>query len=187
MESYITLSQLNDFIFCPRSIYFHNLYARYNDYTYKQTPQILGKLNHEKIDKSEYSTRKDVLQGLSIFCEKYNIAGKLDIFEIKSGKLIERKTKVEKIYDGYRYQLYGQLFCLQEMGYEVKEICVHSLSDNKRYKINLPKEKEIAEFEQHLGAIRDFNLNAEFSQNAEKCKKCIYAQLCDYNLNQNAC
>jgi hypothetical protein len=39
MESYIKLSTLNDFIFCPKSIFYHNLYDQYNDELYQEDAQ----------------------------------------------------------------------------------------------------------------------------------------------------
>jgi CRISPR-associated protein Cas4 len=67
MESYITLSFLNDFIFCPRSIYFHQLYSGLNYELYKQKPQIAGEAAHSNIDNKNYSTRKNILQDIEVF------------------------------------------------------------------------------------------------------------------------
>lgn len=39
MEPYIPISFLNDFIFCPRSIYFHQLYGRSSESLYHSTDQ----------------------------------------------------------------------------------------------------------------------------------------------------
>ena len=64
MESYITLSFLNDFIFCPRSIYFHQLYSGYNEQFYKQKHQFAGTEAHSTIDNNTFSTRADVLIGI---------------------------------------------------------------------------------------------------------------------------
>lgn len=62
MEDYIQISLLNDFIFCPRSIYFHRLYEKYSAKNYKRKPQIVGTLKHENIDQQNYSSRKEILQ-----------------------------------------------------------------------------------------------------------------------------
>gem|GEM_PF-2376169 len=40
MESYIKLSTLNDFIFCPKSIYYHTLYDSYEKKLYQDEAQI---------------------------------------------------------------------------------------------------------------------------------------------------
>ncbi len=180
MEPYLIITELNDFIFCPRSIYFHKLYGRYSERTYKQKPQIVGTINHEKIEQKVYSTSKKNIQSLAVFSEKYRLCGKIDLYDGDTKTLIERKTKIKKIYDGYKYQLWAQCFCMQEMGYEVEDLVIRSLDDNKKYKVSLPTKKEVLEFEALLQDIRNFDPhNKNFSQNSEKCKNCIYASLCD--------
>lgn len=156
MENYLTLSYLNDFIFCPRSIYFHGLYQKYNVRNYKQTPQIEGDAAHKTIDEATYSTKKDVLQGIEIYSEKYKICGKIDVFDISKKKLVERKREVKTIYDGYIFQVYAQYHCLIEMGYEVESIVIHDLVHNKNYPIPTPKESKDWQdkFEQLLKDIR---------------------------------
>jgi CRISPR-associated protein Cas4 len=62
MDQYIRISTLNDFIFCPKSIYFHQLYDNVEKELYQETPQVRGTLNHTKIDQGTYSTSKDILQ-----------------------------------------------------------------------------------------------------------------------------
>ena len=160
MEQYIQISKLNDFIFCPRSVYFHSIYENFNQKTYHRTPQTVGKIKHANIDKGSYSSAKKYLQGLPVYSDKYNLMGKIDIYNKKDKILIERKYKVKKIYDGYRYQLYAHYFCLQEMGYRIKKMFIHSLADNKRYKIALPKHKKIKEFEEVVNNIKKFNISS---------------------------
>ena len=180
MEPYITVTTLNDFIFCPRSIYFHKLYGKYENRIYKKEPQIKGTINHENIDKQQYSSAKRYIQGLEIYSEKYKLCGKIDIYDQKEKTLIERKTKIKKIYDGYKYQLWAQCFCLLEMGYEIKKLKFHSLEDNKNYELKIPNKEEIKEFEDIIFQIQNFDISDKnFSQNPEKCKNCIYSELCD--------
>lgn len=38
MDDYISISQLNDFIFCPYSIYLHNVYMETDEGLYHATP-----------------------------------------------------------------------------------------------------------------------------------------------------
>ena len=42
MEDLILISNLNDFIFCPVSIYFHKLYGNQDNLTYQSQYQING-------------------------------------------------------------------------------------------------------------------------------------------------
>lgn len=78
----------------------------------------------KKSDNAAYSTKVSMLQGISIYSEKYNIIGKIDIFDSEKGILTERKKKVKTIYDGYIFQLYAQYFSLREMGYVVPNLIV---------------------------------------------------------------
>lgn len=180
MEIYIQISKINDFIFCPKSIYLHGIYNNFSQKVYHQSPQIKGKIKHENIEQQRYSSAKRYVQGLEVYSEKYNLAGKIDIYDKETQSLIERKNKIKKIYDGYKYQLYAQYFCLEEMDYEVKQLFIHSLSDNKRYKIDLPNRQKIVDFENIIRNINCFNLlDIDFKQNPAKCQQCIYRELCN--------
>lgn len=179
MESYIQISKINDFIFCPRSIYFHAVYEQFHQKVYHQSPQLVGKIKHENIEEGEYSTAKRYLQGMEVYSEKYGLAGKIDIYDQEQKSLIERKTKVVNIYDGYRYQLYAQMFALQEMGYSVEKLFIHSLTDNKRYPIDLPEGDELERFEDLIEQIRSFEVSKfPVIDNEQKCNNCIYRALC---------
>ena len=84
MEDYIQITKLNDFIFCPYSIYFHSIYQNFNERVYHSSYQVAGKIKHESIDKSKYSTEKRYLQGTAVYSEKYRLMGKIDIYDTKT-------------------------------------------------------------------------------------------------------
>ena len=185
MESYIPISFLNDFIFCPRSIYFHQLYGSYDTQLYQQRPQIAGKAAHTSIDEKSYSTRKNILQGVEIYCEQYRICGKIDLFDIDAGKLSERKREIKTIYDGYVFQVYAQYHALCEMGYAVNSIVLQDIIHNKNYPVALPHENSEMQqkFEKLIEQINSFDMNATgFTPVEAKCRNCIYSNLCDYSL-----
>lgn len=177
MESYIPISKINDFLYCPLSLYLHMAYEDLDKREYQETAQIAGKLAHENIEKGTYSSAKRYIQGISVYCEKYNIAGKIDIYDQKEKALIERKNKIKHIYLGYKYQLYAQYFCMLEMGYEVKKLFLHSLSDNKRYEVSLPNKKEIADFEKILEQMRNFGIGDILYHSCPHCQNNIYNSL----------
>lgn len=181
MEAYLTISFLNDFIFCPRSIYFHQLYGRMNTKVYHSNIQTKGLYAHKTIDTQRYSTSKNIFQGIDIYSEKYKLCGKIDTYNQTSEKLVERKKKVNVIYDGFIYQLYAQYFCLVEMGYHVKNLALYSMDDNKSYAIALPHEDPIKfkGFETLINEINEYQLTQHFSANPKKCQNCIYNNLCD--------
>lgn len=185
MEQSISISYLNDFIFCPASIYFHKLYENLKTLIYQNESQINGKLAHESIDEGFYSSSKNILQGTDVYCEKYNLIGKIDIFDIRNGLLIERKKLIKNIFDGYVFQVYAQCFALRDMGYTVNKIKLHSLDDNKSYDVALPEEDLImlSKFEDVIKAINEFDISKFTPSNPEKCLNCIYEPYCDRALN----
>lgn len=65
-ENPIAISKLNDFIFCPASIYFHGLEENEEKLLYQDSFQINGTNVHKNSDTATYSTRKSVLQGISV-------------------------------------------------------------------------------------------------------------------------
>jgi CRISPR-associated exonuclease Cas4 len=157
MDDIIQISKLNDFVYSPESLYLHQIYEGFDVSTHHDLPQTTGRLNHATIDQGEYSSSKHILQGTTVYCEKYGLVGKIDIFNIKKNHLIERKTQVKTIYPGYKYQLWAQMFAMQEKGYIVKKLFVHSLTDNKRYEIAKPTASELTEFENIVQQIRDYD------------------------------
>ena len=84
-EQPIAISQLNDFVFCPVSIYFHQLYYDTETALYQAKPQIDGKKAHETVDMKKYSTSEEILQSVDVYCEKYNLIGIIDIFNKTTG------------------------------------------------------------------------------------------------------
>jgi CRISPR-associated exonuclease Cas4 len=181
VEAYLQISFLNDFIFCPRSIYFHQLYGRLSQKMYHQTPQTKGLAAHKTVDNQSYSSASNILQGMEVYSHRYNIAGKIDIFDRKKGLLSERKKKIKVVYDGFIYQLYAQYFSLVDMGFEVKALRLYSMEDNKTYPIEKPENDlpRLAEFEKLLLNIRSFDMEDDFVPNPNKCAHCIYINVCD--------
>ncbi len=182
MHPYIKISTLNDFLFCPKSIYFHELYWKFDTANYHDLPQQKGKLAHQSIDSKKYSTSKNVLQWLEVFSQKYGLIGKIDIYDLETKTLIERKRFIKKIYLGYKYQLWAQYLCMIEIWYEIKHLKFYSMKDNKSYPINLPTVQDIEKFEQFLEKYRKFDPSKRKPTNPAKCKRCIYNRLCDVSL-----
>lgn len=120
MEETILISYLNDFIFCPISIYFHKLYGNVEKELYQSEYQINGSNAHKSIDTHTYSSKKTILQGIDVYTEKYDILGKIDIFDIETGILTERKNKVNKIYDRIHFSIICTIFCIGGNGLSSK-------------------------------------------------------------------
>lgn len=181
MELYLKITYLNDFIFCPLSIYYHQLYGELAERLYYNDAQLDGKAVHESIDNRHYSTHKNILQGIDVYSEEYKICGKIDLFDSDKCLLTERKKHIEKIYDGYLFQLYAQCFCLREMGYTVNQIRFYSSDDNKVWNVELPEKnpKMFSKFKNICTEMQNFDLDNFIPQNEEKCRRCIYNDFCD--------
>jgi len=177
MEDYIQISKLNDFLFCPKTLYLHSIYESFGQKTYHQRPQLAGKIKHANIDQGRYSTAKRYLQGLEVASEEYGLLGKIDIYDKESKTLIERKNKVKDIYEGYLMQVWAQTVCLEEMGYLIERIFIHSLSDNKRYAVEVPGDKERQKLKNLIQQIRDFNPQSLINHSCPKCALSIYGNL----------
>lgn len=180
----ILISQLNDFIFCPASIYFHGLYGGRDNLTFQKSPQLNGTQAHTAVDSGAYSSRKNILQGISVYSEKYRLVGKIDILDTATHTLTERKKKIKVIYDGYIFQTYAQYFALTEMGYTVNKLRLYSMDDNKIYNVPLPKDNPAmyAKFEELVKTMRTFDLTAFKQANTAKCQNCIYEPAYDRSL-----
>lgn len=186
MDDYILITELNDYVFCPISIYFHKLYGNMDKRLFQDLPQINGTKAHETVDTKSYAGA-DVIKALDVYSDVYRLAGKIDIYDKNKKSLSERKKHVNVIYDGYIFQLYAQYYCMTEMGYEVEQLSIYSIDDNKKYNILLPEENpEMKDkFESVINEMREFDY-ANFSQsNALKCCNCIYEPSCDRSLKNS--
>lgn len=177
MESYIQISTLNDFCFCPMSLYLHSVYQSFDTSLYHDTPQIEGRANHEAIERGVYSTSKHILQGLAVYSERFGIMGKIDIYDAKKKLLVERKTYVKTVWPGYVYQIYGQYFAMTEMGYGVERIALHSLKTNKRYFLPIPTERDEKRFGFFVERMRAFDIRKYKNHRCRKCARSIYGIL----------
>lgn len=183
MENPIAISLLNDFVFCPASIYFHMVDAGLDKLAYASSEQMQGAALHEKVDNYEYSSKRTVLQGLDVYCDEYGLTGRIDLFDVSTGVLTERKRKITAIYDGQIYQLYAYCLALREMGYSVKKLVIHSMLDNKNHVVPLPEDNPVlfSGFKKTIQAMRSMSIS-DFDQiNKQKCAKCVYEPLCSYS------
>lgn len=179
MIDYILISTLNDFIFCPYSIYLHNVYQSTDEDVYYARPQVKGRFAHGATDLKTGSTSRDVIFSLPVFSNQYHLMGKIDVYKQKEEKLIERKYQLKHIYRGQIYQLWAQYFCMKEMGYKVSELAFYEISKNKMIPISIPSEEDRKEFEQFISRYLSYNPSNPIIINLNKCRHCIYCNLCD--------
>ncbi len=179
MNNFIPLSQLNDFIFCPYSIYLHNVYMNTDEGLYQAYPQIRGKKAHTATDRKTGSNRSGDLLALPVCSIEFGIQGKIDLYRTKEQELIERKYSIKQIYRGQLYQLWGEYYCMKEMGYDIKTIAFYEISTHKKLEIPLPSEREKRELKSFILRFKEYDPTGVIPVNTQKCRHCIYCNLCD--------
>lgn len=180
MNDYIAISNLNDFIFCPYSIYLHSVYMEADEEVYKAIPQCSGTIAHKGIDSKDGSTRKGDLMAMPVYSDSLGVAGRIDIYKADQRLLIERKNHLAKVFRGQVYQLWAQYFCLTEMGYPVERLALYEISTRKMVPITLPDLQERQELETFIRRFRTYRpADDPIAVNPNKCAHCIYCNLCD--------
>lgn len=177
MEQYIRISNINDFLFCPKALYLSSVFEGYDRSLFEEAPQVIGKQLHAAVDERRYSSSKHILQGLPVASTEYGLLGKIDTFDTKKHALIERKTLVKKIYEGYRLQLYAQYVALTEMGYNVMFLYIHSMQDNKRYAILPPNAAALDRLSEVLRQMRELTPDKIKHHHCQRCDEHIYGGL----------
>lgn len=182
MEAFLPISYLNDFVFCPYSIYLHQVFDNSHFEVYSAEPQVKGKSGHADIDNTtqfDDCKNMDVLKGIYVISNYLGVYGKIDLYYRKKLFLVERKFQVKTLYRGYYYQLWAQKVALNEMGYKVDRMAFFSIKERRYHDISQPSNIEITELRSHIQKIARYDFEAELNVNAEKCKHCIYSSLCD--------
>lgn len=183
---YIPLSLLNDYIFCPYSIYLHSVYMETDDDVFKAPPQVKGSIAHHGVDAKKGSTRAADLFSLSVFSDELGISGKIDLLKQDRKTLIERKNNLKHIFRGQLYQLWGQYFCLKEMGFDVERLAFYEISTNKIIDVPLPGDVEKLELIDFVERFKKYVPGTTpINTNPNKCAHCIYCNLCDKTNTDN--
>lgn len=186
MDDYIAISQLNDFIFCPYSIYLHNVYSDTDEMMYHATPQTRGRQAHATVDGKTASHRRADLLALPVFSEEYGLMGKIDVYRQDKRELVERKYQLKQIFQGQIYQLWAQMLCLREMGYEVESLAFYETSTSRTIPVAMPTADDLHSFRDFLARFRTFDpATTPFRINPSKCTHCIYCALCDKTNDDN--
>ncbi len=182
MDDYISITTICDYLFCPYSIYLENIYRSMDEETFHQAPQRNGKYSHEGVENRSISTRTYDVQSLTIHSDKLKLIGKIDLYNSRKKQLVEYKYHISSIHAGMKYQLWAEKICMEEMGYEVKELGLYDITASTYYQIEIPNEKELLQIRDILEEIRMFDpYNSIIKPVSAKCNCCIYSSLCTKN------
>ena len=153
---------------------------------YKATPQLSGSDAHYATDNGSSSTRKGDVMALPVFSDELGITGIIDIYKGEQHLLIERKNNLKHIFRGQVYQLWAQYFCMVEMGYHIEKIAFYEISTNKMLYQALPTDKDKVELMAFINNFRNYSPDStHFIINPNKCRHCIYCNLCDKTTEDN--
>ena len=94
MDDIIKISNINDFIFCPASIYFHNLYGNENKLMFQSKYQLNGTKAHETVDENKYSTKAEIITALDVYSEQYRIIRKRNYWSKEKSILKKYMTDI---------------------------------------------------------------------------------------------
>ena len=153
---------------------------------YKALPQLAGTNAHIATDDQKSSTRKNDLIAMPICSDELGIMGVIDIYKGEQRLLIERKNNLKQIFKGQIYQLWAQYLCMVEMGFMVDKIAFYEISTNKMIYQPIPTDDNKQELKSFITKFRNYAPDSTvFTINTNKCKHCIYCNLCDKTLEDN--
>ena len=119
-DSFIQLSALQHYVFCPRQCALIHVEGAWNDNVYT----VRGNILHEKVDTDTYETRGTLktVRGLKIHSFHLGLAGRCDVVEFFKSKdgapevvPVEFKSGQPKHNISDEVQLCAQALCLEEM------------------------------------------------------------------------
>lgn len=111
----VSISALNQFVFCPRRCALMHVEGIWSDNEHTAKGTIL----HSHTDERGYETvgGARLLRALPLFSAKYGLSGKADIVEIRGKEIIpvEYKKGKRRQFENDEIQLAAQALCLEEM------------------------------------------------------------------------
>ena len=150
-----------------------------DDGSYHASPQTKGRAVHHASDNKTSSTRSNDIFNLPVFSEQFGLMGKIDVYRKDKKMLIEWKYQLHQIFQGQIYQLWAQMFCMREMGYEIEKLAFYEISTNKMIPVDMPGMEQETQFELFINRFRTYNPEEQVKTNPNKCRHCIYCNLCD--------
>lgn len=136
MEEIISISALNQYVFCPRRCALMHVEGIWSDNEHTAKGTIL----HKNADERRYETIGEArcLHALPLYSEIYGLNGKADIVEIRRDEIIpvEYKKGKRREFDNDNIQLTAQALCLEEMFHTtIKRGFIYHAASKKRREV----------------------------------------------------
>lgn len=185
--SYLPLSYIAEYEYCPRSSY----YLITNAPRLRDENDFIqdGRVQHKEVDEGYQISKKSkkILSSVKIFSEKYGISGKVDIVEFHGDKsIIPVEIKRGKCRESsmHNVQIALSAICLQEIfpGYKISFGAIFFKEDRQKITINLDENllKKAQNLALHLKQKNQSSLNPKDFKPLKdhRCQGCCFKQLC---------
>ena len=136
MKEIISISALNQYVFCPRRCALMHVEGIWSDNEHTAKGTIL----HKNADEKGYETigQAKCLHALPLYSHTYGLNGRADIVEIRRDETIpvEYKKGKKREFDNDNVQLAAQALCLEEMfRTEIKRGFIYHATSKKRREV----------------------------------------------------
>jgi len=180
MDETVSISALNQFVFCPRRCALMHVEGIWSDNEHTARGTIL----HARADERGYETVQSarLLRALPLFSAKYGLSGKADIVEIRGKEIIpvEYKKGKRRQFENDEIQLAAQALCLEEMfGAEIKRGFIYHAASKKRREVLIDENLRRSTIET-IESVRRL-LSSETVPPAEykpRCEGCSLNNIC---------
>ncbi len=180
MKDIITISALNQYIFCPRRCALMHVEGIWSDNEHTAKGTIL----HTHTDERGYETvgKAKLLRALPLFSAEYGLSGKADIVEVRGREIIpvEYKKGRRREFENDNIQLAAQALCLEEMfKTNIKRGFIYHASSKKRREVLIDESLRNATIET-IEKVREL-LSDEKVPSAEykpRCEGCSLYNIC---------
>lgn len=174
MDTLVNVSDLNQYIYCPRRYWYLHFY----DTQGRNYERIEGKTIHEN-----QSTRGDWINELYLESEELGLKGKLDVLDLDGARVVpvERKrAESGQYYRSDKIQLAGYCMLLEEhLDEPVEEGAIYLYETDQRMHVSISEGHREA-VREIIREIRSMSVNAVPSlvDNPSKCRACSARSYC---------
>lgn len=179
-ESFVFLSALNQYDYCPRRCYYLFVENTFLDNEHT----VEGSLQHARVESGETSTREGVAQfrSLYLYSRQWGICGKADVIEEKEGEVypVEHKKGRRGDWRNDALQLCAQALCLEEMnGKPIPRGYIYYAATGRRQEVELTVELRQQTIDT-ITAVRRLIETGERPPNpyTPRCKGCSLHDIC---------
>lgn len=174
MDTLVNVSDLNQYVYCPRRYWYLHFY----DTQGRNYERIEGKTKHEN-----QSTRGDWLNELYLESEELGLKGKLDILDLDGARTVpvERKrAESGQYYRSDKIQLAGYCLLLEEhLGESVREGAIYLYETDQRMHVSITEDHREA-VREAIEEIRSMSPDdvPPLTDNPNKCEACSAREYC---------